>query len=150
MASFTIPEDYNPPSGTKEGQEFTDVVTMKMEKGEIHIVAIGEDKTPIESKSEKKDEKPVSTIEVIQQEKLTELINQPIEVLQLSSRPVNCLKNAQVKLISDLVKKSDDELKLIKNMGQKSIDEIKTSGVKVQRVNDYEHAYRIAKRRLGF
>lgn len=68
MPSFSIPEDYNPPSGVKEGQEFTDVMTLKIEKGEIHIVAIGEDKTPIESKSEKKDEKPKGAKQAVKEQ----------------------------------------------------------------------------------
>jgi|YNPNPStandDraft_1061719.scaffolds.fasta_scaffold87003_1 DNA-directed RNA polymerase subunit alpha len=74
---------------------------------------------------EKKEEKPVSAIEVIQQEKLNELIQQPIEILQLSSRPFNCLKNYQIKLISDLVKKTENELIAMENLGKKSLEEIK-------------------------
>ena len=48
----------------------------------------------------------------------------PIEDLDLSERPRNCLKRAQVNTIGELLMKSTDDLLNITNFGQKSLDEI--------------------------
>ncbi len=48
-----------------------------------------------------------------------------IEDLELSERPRNCLKRAQVNTIGELLEKSEDDLLNITNFGQKSLDEIK-------------------------
>ncbi len=48
----------------------------------------------------------------------------PIEDLDLSERPRNCLKRAQVNTIGELLLKSIDDLMNIPNFGQKSLDEI--------------------------
>lgn len=48
----------------------------------------------------------------------------PIEDLDLSERPRNCLKRAQVNTIGELLLKSTDDLLNITNFGQKSLDEI--------------------------
>ncbi len=49
----------------------------------------------------------------------------PIEDLDLSERPRNCLKRAQVNTIGELLQKTDDDLLAITNFGQKSLDEVK-------------------------
>jgi DNA-directed RNA polymerase subunit alpha len=48
----------------------------------------------------------------------------PIEDLDLSERPRNCLKRGQVNTIGELLLKSTDDLLNITNFGQKSLDEI--------------------------
>jgi DNA-directed RNA polymerase subunit alpha len=48
----------------------------------------------------------------------------PIEDLDLSERPRNCLKRAQVNTIGELLEKSTDDLLAITNFGQKSLDEV--------------------------
>ncbi|HEX2023340.1 MAG TPA: DNA-directed RNA polymerase subunit alpha [Acidimicrobiales bacterium] len=48
----------------------------------------------------------------------------PIEDLDLSERPRNCLKRAQVNTVGELVMKSEDDLLAITNFGQKSLDEV--------------------------
>ena len=48
----------------------------------------------------------------------------PIEDLDLSERPRNCLKRAQVNTIGELLTKSEDDLLAITNFGQKSLDEV--------------------------
>jgi DNA-directed RNA polymerase subunit alpha len=48
----------------------------------------------------------------------------PIEDLDLSERPRNCLKRAQVNTVGELVLKSVDDLLAITNFGQKSLDEV--------------------------
>ena len=47
-----------------------------------------------------------------------------IEELDLSERPRNCLKRAQINTIGELVEKSLDDLLGITNFGQKSLDEV--------------------------
>ena len=48
----------------------------------------------------------------------------PIEDLDLSERPRNCLKRAQVNTIGELLTKNEDDLLAITNFGQKSLDEV--------------------------
>src|SRR3546814_20734177 len=48
----------------------------------------------------------------------------PIEDLDLSERPRNCLKRAQVNSIGELLLKTADDLLAITNFGQKSLDEV--------------------------
>lgn len=48
----------------------------------------------------------------------------PIEDLELSERPRNCLKRAQVNTVGELLQKSEDDLLAITNFGQKSLDEV--------------------------
>lgn len=51
-------------------------------------------------------------------------LDQPIEDLDLSERPRNCLKRAQVNTIGELLDKTEDDLLAITNFGQKSLDEV--------------------------
>ena len=48
----------------------------------------------------------------------------PIEDLDLSERPRNCLKRAQVNTIGELVERTPEDLLAITNFGQKSLDEV--------------------------
>jgi DNA-directed RNA polymerase subunit alpha len=48
----------------------------------------------------------------------------PIEELDLSERPRNCLKRAQVNTVGELLGKTVDDLLAITNFGQKSLDEV--------------------------
>lgn len=49
----------------------------------------------------------------------------PIEDLDLSERPRNCLKRAQINSIGELLQKTEEDLLNITNFGQKSLDEVK-------------------------
>ena len=51
-------------------------------------------------------------------------LDKPIEDLDLSERPRNCLKRAQVNTIGELILKTPDDLLAITNFGQKSLDEV--------------------------
>ena len=51
-------------------------------------------------------------------------LDHPIEDLDLSERPRNCLKRAQVNTIGELLQRSEEDLLNITNFGQKSLDEI--------------------------
>jgi DNA-directed RNA polymerase subunit alpha len=48
----------------------------------------------------------------------------PIEELDLSERPRNCLKRAQINTVGELLTKTVDDLLAITNFGQKSLDEV--------------------------
>ena len=51
-------------------------------------------------------------------------LDMPIEDLDLSERPRNCLKRAQVDTIGQLLEKTEDDLLAVTNFGQKSLDEV--------------------------
>ena len=51
-------------------------------------------------------------------------LDQAIEELDLSERPRNCLKRAQINTIGELVERSPEDLLAITNFGQKSLDEV--------------------------
>lgn len=55
---------------------------------------------------------------------LYEKLRLPISELELSVRSSNCLREANIKIIADLVKKSEDEMLGFKNFGKKSLNEI--------------------------
>jgi len=48
----------------------------------------------------------------------------PIEELDLSERPRNCLKRAQINTIGELIKRTEDELLNLTNFGDKSLQEV--------------------------
>ena len=54
-----------------------------------------------------------------------ELLGKSIEELELSVRAYNCLKNANIKTLSELCSKTDSEMLKTKNFGRKSLEEIK-------------------------
>jgi len=56
---------------------------------------------------------------------LYEKLRLPISELELSVRSSNCLREANIKTIADLVKKTEDEMLSFKNFGKKSLTEIK-------------------------
>jgi len=56
---------------------------------------------------------------------LYEKLRLPIAELELSVRSSNCLREANIKTIADLVKKGEDEMLGFKNFGKKSLTEIK-------------------------
>ncbi|MCX5709598.1 MAG: DNA-directed RNA polymerase subunit alpha [Candidatus Omnitrophica bacterium] len=56
---------------------------------------------------------------------LYEKLRLPISELELSVRSSNCLREAGIKIIADLVKRAEDEMLGFKNFGKKSLTEIK-------------------------
>jgi DNA-directed RNA polymerase subunit alpha len=54
-----------------------------------------------------------------------EHLDRSVDELELSVRSYNCLKNADIKTIRDLVQKSESEMLKTKNFGRKSLNEIK-------------------------
>ena len=75
-------------------------------------------------------------------ESITKLLQTPVEELELSVRSSNCLKNANIRTIGELTKKTEDDIAKTRNFGKKSLAEIKE---KLQEWNltlgmtDYSH-----------
>ncbi len=75
-------------------------------------------------------------------ESITRLLQTPVEELELSVRSSNCLKNANIRTIGELTKKTEDDIAKTRNFGKKSLAEIKE---KLQEWNltlgmtDYSH-----------
>jgi DNA-directed RNA polymerase subunit alpha len=60
-----------------------------------------------------------------EKDKINENLYRTVEELELSVRSANCLKNAGIKLIGELVSKSEAEMLKTQNFGRKSLNEIK-------------------------
>jgi DNA-directed RNA polymerase subunit alpha len=58
-------------------------------------------------------------------DKMNEILNRSVEELELSVRSYNCLKNANIQTIGELVQKTEAEMLRTKNFGRKSLNEIK-------------------------
>ncbi|HZK20019.1 MAG TPA: DNA-directed RNA polymerase subunit alpha [Treponemataceae bacterium] len=58
-------------------------------------------------------------------ERIRQLLNTPVEELELSVRSSNCLKNANIRTIGDLTQKPEEEIAKTRNFGKKSLAEIK-------------------------
>src|SRR2546425_5749714 len=56
---------------------------------------------------------------------MNEVLNRSVEELELSVRSYNCLKNANIQTIGELVQKTEAEMLKTKNFGRKSLNEIK-------------------------
>ncbi len=72
-----------------------------------------EEPEPLEVESEEKEES------------LNENLFRSVSELELSVRSSNCLKNANITLIGELVQRSEPEMLKTKNFGRKSLNEIK-------------------------
>ena len=62
--------------------------------------------------------------DVVAAESTSPDLDLPIEALDLSERPRNCLRRAQVHTVGELVEKTEEELLNITNFGQKSLEEV--------------------------
>ena len=73
------------------------------------------------------EEVPEATEEVSERgmDKMNEVLNRSVEELELSVRSYNCLKNANIQTIGELVQKTEAEMLRTKNFGRKSLNEIK-------------------------
>ena len=72
---------------------------------------------------------PIEVLEEVEPEEPVEVVNEhldkSVEELELSVRSYNCLKNANITTIRELVQKSEPEMLRTKNFGRKSLNEIK-------------------------
>ncbi len=84
-------------------------------------------------------------------DKVNENLYRTVEELELSVRSANCLKNAGIKLIGELVTKTESEMLKTQNFGRKSLNEIKdilsdmglTFGMKIDSFPDPELMIRL-------
>ncbi|MGH7255049.1 MAG: DNA-directed RNA polymerase subunit alpha, partial [Nitrospirales bacterium] len=77
----------------------------------IHPDEVAEQKTEEQKLEEKKE--------------INKNLYRSVNELELSVRAANCLKNANIKTIADLVQKTEMEMLKTKNFGKKSLNEIK-------------------------
>lgn len=84
-------------------------------------------------------------------EEIEVLLKTPVEELELSVRSSNCLKNANIRTIGELTKKTEDDIAKTRNFGKKSLQEIKE---KLQEWNltlgmtDYSHLKNAANKNM--
>ncbi len=71
------------------------------------------------------EEQAEPTVEETEEEPLNENLFRSVDELELSVRSANCLQNANIKLIGELVQKSEGEMLKTKNFGRKSLKEIR-------------------------
>ena len=76
---------------------------------------------------EEEEETESAVVEVSDEEKgaLYEKLGKSVDEMELSVRSYNCLKNANIRTIRELVQKSEGEMLKTKNFGRKSLNEIK-------------------------
>jgi len=60
-----------------------------------------------------------------EEERIKAILDTPVEELELSVRSSNCLKNANIRTVGDLTRKTEDEIAKTRNFGKKSLTEIK-------------------------
>ncbi|BCR04068.1 DNA-directed RNA polymerase subunit alpha [Desulfuromonas versatilis] len=98
-------------------------------------------------------EEPEFEGEAEESRKINENLYRTVEELELSVRSANCLKNADIRLIGELVQKSEAEMLKTQNFGRKSLNEIKdilaemglTLGMKLENFPDPEYLKMIQK-----
>jgi DNA-directed RNA polymerase subunit alpha len=73
------------------------------------------------------DETEGTPVEISEQdrEQWYEKLNKSVDEMELSVRSSNCLKNANIRTIGELVQKTEAEMLKTKNFGRKSLNEIK-------------------------
>lgn len=74
------------------------------------------------------DEQPEPTVQEVREEKSPKFnpnLLRSVEELELSVRSANCLQNANIKYIYELVQRTEAEMLKTKNFGRKSLNEIK-------------------------
>jgi DNA-directed RNA polymerase subunit alpha len=81
----------------------------------------------LEEEDEDEDGEPTTPVEVSDEEKgaLYERLAKSVDEMELSVRSYNCLKNANIRTIGELVQKTEVEMLKTKNFGRKSLNEIK-------------------------
>jgi DNA-directed RNA polymerase subunit alpha len=81
----------------------------------------------INIEEEDEEETESAVVEVSDEEKgvLYERLGKSVDEMELSVRSYNCLKNANIRTIGELVQKTESEMLKTKNFGRKSLNEIK-------------------------
>lgn len=70
-------------------------------------------------------EEPEEEMAEVQPDSVGEHLNKSVDELELSVRSYNCLKNASIRTIGELVQRTEAEMLKTKNFGRKSLNEIK-------------------------
>ncbi len=70
------------------------------------------------------DAEGLELVDMVATESTSPDLDLPIEALDLSERPRNCLRRAQIHTVGELVTKTEDDLLNITNFGQKSLEEV--------------------------
>ena len=91
----------------------------------------------------------------LDKQSFNENLYRSVDELELSVRSANCLKNADIKYIGELVQKTEQEILMTKNFGRKSLNEIKEIlscmglrlGIKVENFPPREELDKIALKR---
>ena len=91
----------------------------------------------------------------LDKQSFNENLYRSVDELELSVRSANCLKNADIKYIGELVQKTDQEILMTKNFGRKSLNEIKEIlscmglrlGIKVENFPSREELDKVALKR---
>lgn len=68
------------------------------------------------------EEEPAQEVTI--EEEMIEKLKMPVSELELSVRSANCLREAHIRIIADLVKKTESEMLKYRNFGKKSLSEI--------------------------
>jgi DNA-directed RNA polymerase subunit alpha len=68
---------------------------------------------------------PAEEVQEVRHDAVIEHLNKSVDELELSVRSYNCLKNANIRTIGELVIKTEAEMLKTKNFGRKSLNEIK-------------------------
>jgi DNA-directed RNA polymerase subunit alpha len=97
---------------------------IKPEDALAHAAKLLKDHLQIFINFEEEPEEAISEVDS-EKEKMRELMGRSVDELELSVRSSNCLKNANIKSIGDLVQKSESEMLKYRNFGRKSLNEIK-------------------------
>jgi len=101
--------------------------SLNPEEAVAHAAKILKDQLSIFVTFEEEEEEGEVTVQEHQgdMDKLNENLFRSVDELELSVRSANCLKHADIRLIGDLVQKTEAEILATKNFGRKSLNEIK-------------------------
>ncbi len=100
--------------------------SLNPEEAVAHAAKILKDQLSIFITFEEEEEAEISYPEDEEEKEAhNENLLRSVDELELSVRSANCLKHANIKLIGDLVQKTEAEILATKNFGRKSLNEIK-------------------------
>ena len=99
--------------------------SLNPEEAVAHAAKILKDQLSIFITFEEEEEEISYPEDDEQKETFNENLVRSVDELELSVRSANCLKHANIKLIGDLVQKTEAEILATKNFGRKSLNEIK-------------------------
>ena len=99
--------------------------SLNPEEAVAHAAKILKDQLSIFITFEEEEEEVSYPEDEGEKETFNENLLRSVDELELSVRSANCLKHANIKLIGDLVQRTEAEILATKNFGRKSLNEIK-------------------------